>query len=225
MIVYTFLFILAAPLPLAVIGALPVTGAIGSFAAGMGRVCGFPAKPGVGCMGGFAKRYARVLLLLYITFLCMLLMAFVWLIAAIPLAVINELAGRGILPQTVFYAALGVTALVFYAGLMFLRVFPVSFLPALCSGSYRPARAALSFAGRNFFCVAKFFLVADAILALVIFIALNSSNSLYALILNCLLSSALVFFFFYSVFDAYAADGYGFDEIDGIIMEDDDIAE
>jgi len=213
-IVFTILSILAAPLPLAILGSLLFCGAFGSFASGMDKVSGFPVMAGMGFFGGYRKRFMHVFTLIYISLALLLLMAFVWIVAAIPLAIIRELELRSTLQSTVFNVTLAVTALVAYISLMFLRVYPVSMIPAMFSGSFRPLKDAVSFAGRGFFRVTRYFIVSDIVLVFLFSLYGFLNGPHYLLIINCLISAILVFFLLYSFFDAYARDGYGFDERD-----------
>ena len=142
-------------------------------------------------------------------------MLLVWVIGAIPLAIINELRGRGAIQASVYNVTLTLTMLVAYIGLLFIRIFPMAMIPAMYSGSQRPAPAAFSFAGRNFFKLAKFFLITDAIQFFMSSLYNSIGKSLIILFINSILTTTIIFFLFYVIFDTYAADGYGYDELDG----------
>ena len=212
---YTVAFMLAAPLPLALLFSVLFAGALGSFAAGMERVREFPAKTDIRFSSGYKKRFLTVFILAAIVLAITFLLTLVWIIATIPLAIINALAERGALSEAVYNTALAVTALIAYVSLLFIRVYPASFLPALYSGSHRPCVAALSFAGRNFFKVARYFIITDVILVFLFSLYSFFGGALLVLMINCLVTAAMLFFLLYAAFDLYAADGYGYDEIDG----------
>ena len=214
MIKYAFAFIFAAPVPLAALGSLLFAGALGSFAARAQRATDFPAAAGTGFLRGYQKRTAGVFILSYATLALVFLLAFVWVVAAIPLAIIYELSARGAAPAIVYYLTLAVTALVVYVGLLFLRTYPISFLPSLYSDSHKPVITAFSFAGHNFFRLALKFFVTDVIFACAIVFYYFLDKSFPLLVINCVVASALVFFLLFAAFDEYAADGYGFFEPD-----------
>ena len=218
---YTFMLILAAPAPIALVCSLLFAGAFGSFAKGMEKIRRFPAKPGMSFLSGYHNRFMQVFALFFIVLVLGLLMIFVWIISAIPLAVINELVSRGAMQQSVFYALLAVTALSIYAGMLFLRIYSMAFIPALYSKAHRPLGSAFSFAGRHFFRVAKYFLLTDIVLALQFAMYNYSDKSVFILLINCIISTALIFLLFLIIFDTYAAEGYGYDELDGYNNYDD----
>ena len=211
---YTFLFIIAAPAPVAILGASLFAGALGSFASGMETGCGFPAKTGMGIRNGYRKRFRHVLTLFYATSIVSLALIFTWIIAAIPLAVIRELESRGALQTVFYYITLAVTLLAFYLGSLFLRVYSLSFLPALYSGARKPVASAFSFASRGFFRVAGRYIIADIALASLISLYAYFGKPVYFLLLNCLVTTAFVFYLLYITFNTYADEGYGFDESD-----------
>jgi hypothetical protein len=211
---YTIALLFAAPLPISAVLSLLLSGAFGSFAAGMESACGFPAKAGASFPRGLQKRFFHVFLLFYATLTVLLLLTLVWVIAAIPLAVIGELTDRGVFTRAVLNVSVAITALVMYGGSLFLRVYFISFVPSLFSGSHRPVRAAFSFAGHNFFRVARHSVVADIVF--IFFVSLYSylGKAAYMLIVNGFVASFLIFYSLYAAFALYAADGYGFDEYD-----------
>jgi len=213
---YTFLFIFAAPVPFAIIGSLLFAGPLGAFASGMELNGDFPAMVGMGLRYGYGKRLRHVFILFYTSFVVLLALLFVWIIAAIPLAVIKELESRGALQTAVYYATLVVTLLAFYLSLLFLRIYSLSFLPAFYSGTRKAVRSAFSFAGRCFFRTAKFFVAADVTLVLFIVIYTYIDKPAYFFLLNCLLIAAIIFFLVYVLFDVYAAEGYGYAELESI---------
>ena len=214
MLANTFIFIFTAPVPVALAYSLLLAGALGSFASGMEYACGFPAKAGMSIKTGYRTRFFPVMVLIYATLVIMLLAAVVWVIASAPLAVINELAGRGALSRVIYNATLAVTVFVIYIGSLFLRAVPLSFVPALYSGSRRPFAAALSFAGRNFFAVAKHMLVTDVLFIFILSLYNYFNKSAFVMTLGCMAAAILIFYLLFAAFDAYAADGYGFDEQD-----------
>jgi len=211
---YTALFIVAAPLPFAIISSLLFSGALGSFASGMETALGFPAKYGMDFFSGFRRRFIHFLLLVYITVLIGLLLIFIWVVAAVPLAIIRELEIREMIRDVVLYATLAATALFAYICIIFLRVYSASFMPALYSGAYRPVAASFSFAGRNFFRVSRNYLLSDILLALHLALYYATGGNLYILIYISFVFTLLTFFGVFAVFDAFAADGYGFEEQD-----------
>ena len=203
---YALLFIVVAPVPLAFACSIFFTGPLGAFASGIGRVCGFPVKNGMGFWHAARKRFWQVFLLFFSLFLLLFALVFVWAVATIPLAVISELAGRGVLSNAVFYAAIAVTALVIYLGYMFLRVYIFSFIPVLFSDSNRAFRSSLSFSSRNFFSAARYFLISDV--ALIFLVSVNSylDSPTYFLAICSFVSAALILLFLYAMFNLYAAD-------------------
>ena len=211
---YTFIFIFAAPAPLALICSFLFTGAFGSFAKGMEKHCDFPANSRTGFWGGYHSRFMHVTALFFIELIILLLFVFVWTISAIPLAIINELVNRGTLQSFIFNALLAVTLLAAYAGMLFLRIYPMSFIPALFSGAHKPITSAFSFASRYFFRVARCFLIADAVLLLQSALYNYFNKAIHMLVVNCFISSIMIFFLFFIMFETYAEGGYGYDEYD-----------
>ena len=212
---YTIMIIFAVPVPLAIILSLLFAGAFGSFAKGMDRSCGFPAKANMGFWGGYRSRSIQVFLLFYAIIALILLFAFVWIISAIPLAVINELVSRGALQPGIFYALLSVTLMAVYIGLMFLRIYSMSFVPALFSGSRKPVFSAFSFASHSFFHISKYYIATDVLFILLSILYNYFEQSIYMLLFNCAITALLIFILFYMIFRVYAAKGYGYDELDG----------
>ena len=176
------------------------------------RGADFPVTHGAGFIFGYRKRLPQVFFLFYTAFLFALLLIFIWIIAATPLAIIGELVNQHLLQTIVYVVTLAVTVSIGYLGLLFIRVYPMSFAPAFFSSTQRPVRSALSFAGRNFFRISKFFLAADVIQVIIITICGYYSNKLSIIVLGCLASALIVYFLHYVVFNAYAADGYGYDD-------------
>ncbi|MDR3120669.1 MAG: hypothetical protein LBU58_04975, partial [Clostridiales bacterium] len=217
---YTFLFIFAGALPLAMALALLFAGALGLFAGGMEFTAGFPARPGMGFLSGYRRCFMQLVALFYAAITGLLLMLLVWTIAVTPLAVIDELAGRGALSPVMRNFSIAVTALIVYVGFLFLRIFPLSCVPGLYSGAARPVRSAFSFAGRHFFGVARYFLLADVVM--VCFAALYglSRQNLILFFVNCAVAAATMLFLFFALFDSFAAKGYGFDGLDEAIGPD-----
>ena len=211
---YTFLIIFAAPIPLALIMSLLFSGAIGSFASGMEANCDYPAKKGISFWRGYKKRFAHIFTLFYAALLIALLMIFVWIVAAIPLAIIKELEGRGALRAAVSNVTLAVTALAVYIGALFLRVYTFSFIPALYSRSRKALVSAFSFAGRNFFRAAKYIVITDVIMIFFASLYDYFDNHIYALLIFCMITTTMVFFLLYTIFYLFAGDGYGYDEIE-----------
>jgi hypothetical protein len=220
---YTVLFIVMAPFPLSLLFSLLFAGAFGSFASGMEEAGGFPAKPGVGFFSGYGMLFMRVLPLFIVTFAVILSTALIWVIAAVPLAVIKALEERGAFSAVVFNVTLAVTALAAYAGLLFIRICPMAVITALYSGSYRPIRDSLSFLGHNFFKAAKYFLISDVVIFFLVSLYSFFNNSLYVLLINCFVISVLIFFLIFVIFDTYAAGGYGYDESGGAAYDGEDI--
>ena len=215
MLPYALMFAAAAPLPLAMLCSLLFSGAMGSFAAGMGRARGFPAPADMGVSGGYRSRFFHMFLLFYAALLALFLFAFVWAIAAVPLAIVMELKGRGAIRAAASNAAAAVTALVAYIGFLFLRIYPLSFLPAFYSDAPKPVKAALSMAGKKFFHIAKCFFVSDAVFASAMVLYSISGKPEILLFVNCLICALLVFFLVYAVFDAYPAGENSLEEYGG----------
>lgn len=213
-IAYTFGFILSAPVILACVCTLLFSGVFGSFAGVMEITAGFPAKEGAGFWGGYKKRFMAVFILFYIFFVVIFVLTLVWIIAAVPLAVIKELESRGAIQSAAYNVSLAVTLLVAYVGLHFLRIYQTSLIAALYSGSKKPVRAAFSFSGRNFFNVAKLFLATDIIIFFMLTLYGFLNGPVLLLAINCFIFTVVLYYLFFSVFDDYAADGYGYDEID-----------
>ncbi|MCL2058678.1 MAG: hypothetical protein FWH01_06415 [Oscillospiraceae bacterium] len=208
---YTFMLIIAVPAPLALVCTLLFAGTFGSFASGMETCCGYPAKAGIGLLGGYKKMFVQIFMLFFAVFVLLLLIIFVWIVSAVPLAVINELESRGLIQTAILNASLVLTILVVYLGLLYLRVYAMSFVPALYSNARKPLSSALAFAGRSFFRVAKYFFAADVVLVLIVSLYNYLDKAIYMLLANCLISSSLIFMLFYVMFNTYAAEGYGYD--------------
>ena len=211
---YAVLFIVTAPFPLSFLFSLLFSGAFGSFASGMEAAADFPAKPGIGFWSGYKLLFTRVLLTAFVSFVAALSMCLVWTITAVPLAIIKALEVRGALKPLVFNVTLAVTALAAYAGLLFLRAFPMAVIPSLYSRSDAPLRDAFSFAGHYFFRVSKYFIISDIIMFFLITLYVFFNNPIYLLIFNCVIFSALVFFLLFVMFDTFSSGRYGLENTD-----------
>ncbi|MDR1060740.1 MAG: hypothetical protein LBL83_05940, partial [Clostridiales bacterium] len=203
---------LGASLFAAMIMALLFAGALGSFAKGMEAAAGFPAGERAGFWCGYQKRFTHIVALFFSAMAIFLLMAFVWLVSSIPLAIVNEMAVRGALGPAVYNFIIAFTVFVVYSGSLFLRLYFMACFPALFSRSKRPIRRAFSYAGRNFFSLARYFVVLDVAQIFLGSIYGFFGRNIALFSLNCVFAAASALFLLFAVFYRYArhsAEGAG----------------
>jgi len=203
----TVMVLIATAFAIALLCALLFSGAIGSFARGMEQVGGFPAMQGMGFWGGYLRRFGPFLILFFVSFSAMLMLAFVWLVAVAPLAVVNEMAGQGALSPAVRNTVLVVTAFTVYVGFLLVRVFFLSLIPALCSDERHQILAGFAHGARHFFTMARFFWVAD-MFQILLFVVYNISGKSTALFYaNSIVASFSVPFLVFVPFHYFALGG------------------
>ena len=192
----------------ALVFALAFTGALGAMARGAADVAGFPCKPGMGAGAGYKHRYAPLAATLFFELLALILIAFLWLVAAIPLAVVNKAAEYGVLSHAALWLLAAITAFVLYAGLLAWRALAIALIPPIFSDRGLARRRALRFCGARFFSLVRRFVVADIMLAF--FVSLhrffgNAPASLLAVSAYASLSMAYLAFAAFMEYTAYQA--------------------
>ena len=193
--------------------ALAFAGALGALARGAADAAGFPARPGMGAGAGYAQRFAPLAATLFVELVALALMVFFWLVAAIPLAVVNKAAEFGVIGRIVLWLIAALTLFVVYAGLLAWRALAIGLLPPLYADGGTPRKRRLSFCGARFFALARRFVASDILL--VFFISLHeffgkSAATLVALSACASLSMAflaLAAFAEYADFSAHSQGG------------------
>jgi hypothetical protein len=205
----SLLAMLGVSLFVAMLAALLFAGAIGAFARGVADVCGFQSDGGTGFWSGYQKRFMNVMALFFVTLSGLLLMAFIWLVASIPLAIVNEMSERGDLGRNVYNFVVIFTAFIVYSGLLIFRLYSLACLPTLFSGSEKPIRGAFSFAGRNFFAIARYFVAADVTQAFLFSLYGFFQKNIVLFYFNCAFTTAVVLFLAFIPFFFYTRDSVG----------------
>ena len=212
--------VMAAMLALAVLlslcGALLFTGLLGSVADGV-RLCGeFQAVGLSGFTDGYKKKFFSVLILFAVTILSFEFLILVWIISAVPLAVIGKAAEIGVLDRVAYMATLIVTMSIVYFGAMFLRIYSFSCIPAIYSNYKKSIKSGFKCAGRFFKDFLGYFLFVDVIQLIMLLLYGVADNNTVIFVARCAITAFsmmfLLFVFFYYFNRGYESGKSGYNE-------------
>ena len=193
--------------------ALAFAGALGAMARGAADVAGFPANPSMGVRAGYSQRFAPLAATLFFELAALIAMAFAWLVAAIPLAVVSKAAEYGVLGPIVMRLLAAITIFVVYAGLMLWRTLAIAFVAPLYADKNQAPKRTMAFCGARFFALARRFIATDILLVFFVslhqFLGRGSVTLLAASACSALSLAYLAFsaFLEYAAFQSQGAEG------------------
>ena len=185
---------------LALVCAILFAGFLGSLARGT-RICAsFPAPENMGFWEGYKKRFLSLILLFAVSILSFELLLLVWVISAVPLAVVSRAVEIGVLSDTAMISTAAITLLVVYLGSVLLRVHSLACITTLYSQSKKPIRAGVRYANEKFWVFLRYFFLVDVALIFLLLLDNATQKSVVVLAVRCIVSSIMIFFILIAFF-------------------------
>jgi len=191
-------------------GAVMFSGFLGSFADGAKRCVEFPAAEKTGFLGGY-KKFFPMLALFAASVLLFELLMIVWLISAVPLAIVSKAVEIGVLGWYVLPLAFAITVIVVYCGAVFLRVYSLSFIPAFYSSYDKPVRTGFRMAGKCFWRFLRIYFLVDFISLLLIVADYAAQNNIIVFYVRCASSAVIIVYTLFIAFHSFR----GVDDVEG----------